>query len=161
MRKIGRTLKRRRKEGKTDYKSRLGFLKSGKPRLVFRKTNRYIIGQIVSSNIAQDKVIVSVSSKKLLEKGWPKDHQGSLKSLTACYLTGYMLGKNSKDIKEAIFDIGLQRNVKKSRIYAFLKGFIDAGINVPHNKASLPSLEIINKNEKIKNNFNKIMETIK
>lgn len=165
MKKIGKTIKRRRKEGKTDYKSRLGLLKSGKARVIARKTNRYFIGQIVISDIAQDKVIVGVNSKELLSKGWPEELRGSLKSLAACYLTGFLLGKKlegSKEaIKESILDIGLQRNIKKSRIYAFLKGLIDAGINIPYDKKALPSEEILNKNEKTEKLINQIKEGLK
>ncbi|MCH7568261.1 MAG: 50S ribosomal protein L18 [Nanoarchaeota archaeon] len=161
MKKIGRTIRRRRKEGKTDYKARLGFLKSGKPRAIVRKTNRYIIGQIVISDIAQDKVIVSVNSKDLLSHGWPSELKGSLKNLSACYLTGFLLGKKSKDIKEAIFDIGLHRNVKKSRLYAFLKGLIDSGIELPYNKEALPSDEEIKKNEKTADLIEKIKGGLK
>ena len=132
MKKIGKTIRRRRKEGKTDYKSRLGLLKSGKARVIARKTNRYFIGQIVISDIAQDKVIVGVNSKELLSKGWPEELKGSLKSLTACYLTGILLGKkiegSKEPIKEYILDIGLQRNIKKSRLYAFLKGVVVGGV---------------------------------
>jgi len=143
-----RTIKRRRKEGKTDYKARLGFLKSNKPRVVVRKTNKYIIGQIVTTDIAQDKVVISVTSKDLLQKGWPKELEGSLKSLSACYLTGYLLGKKSKDINEGILDIGLQRNIKKSRLYAFLRGLVEGGFNAPHSKESLPNDEELTKSEK-------------
>jgi large subunit ribosomal protein L18 len=35
--------RRRRREGKTDYSKRINLLKSGAPRIVFRKTNRYLI----------------------------------------------------------------------------------------------------------------------
>ena len=62
-----KTLKRRRHEARTDYRIRLALLKSEKPRLVVRKTNRYIIAQIVESDIAQDKIIVGLTSKSLLE----------------------------------------------------------------------------------------------
>ena len=148
MQKIKRTIRRRRKEGKTDYKARLGLLKSGKPRVVVRKSNKYIIGQVVVSDIAQDKVVCGVSSKELLSRGWPKELIGNLKSLPACYLAGFLLGKKSKDIKEGIFDIGLQRNVSKSGIYAFLKGLIDSGFDLPHNEKALPNDEMLNKNEK-------------
>ena len=161
MKKIGKTIKRRRKEGKTDYKSRLGLLKSGKARVIARKTNRYFIGQIVVSDIAQDKVIIGVNSKDLLNKGWPEELKGSLKNLTACYLTGFLLGKksaNSKEpIKEVILDTGLQRNIKNSRIYAFLKGLVDSGLEIPHNKEALPSEDILTKNKKT----GKLMDQIK
>ena len=78
-----KTLKRRRKEAKTDYGIRLKLLKSGVPRIVFRKSNRYIIAQYVTSNEAQDRVVVGITSKILLKYGWPEDMKGSLKSLPA------------------------------------------------------------------------------
>src|SRR3989344_2115940 len=96
---IRRTIKRRRLECKTDYKSRFGLLKSGKMRLVVRKTNRYILLQIVQSEGAQDKVMINLSSKELLEKGWPKSLEGSLKSLAAAYLAGMLLAEKSKKSK--------------------------------------------------------------
>jgi large subunit ribosomal protein L18 len=138
MQKAGRTIRRRRLEGKTDYKARLGMLKSGEKRIVVRKTNRYVIGQIVHSEIAQDKVIVGVNSKQLLSVGWPEDGKGMLKNLSACYLTGYMLGKKSKDTKKAILDLGMQRSIKKSRIFAFLKGIKDSGMEISCNKDIFP-----------------------
>ncbi len=150
-------LKRRRLEAKTDYHARVSLLKSAKPRLVIRKTNRHIIAQFVESKLAQDKVIFGVNSKELLQKGWPKENAGSLKSRAAAYLTGFMLGKKaSGKIKEAIFDLGLHRNVKKSRIYSALKGVIDAGIKVPCSEESLPSQEIIDSNEKVGNLADKL-----
>jgi len=144
-----KTQKRRRREAKTDYKARLNLLKSGKPRLVVRKTNRYITAQIVESDIAQDKVITRVSSKDLLNNGWPKEKSGSLKSLQAAYLTGLFIAKKSK-VKDAILDSGLQRNVPGSRIYALLKGALEGGMTVPHNEKALPSDEKLNSNEKLK-----------
>ena len=65
--------KRRRKEGKTEYNKRLGLLKGKKPRVVFRKTNRYIISQYITSEEAQDKVEFSITSKILMKYGWPKE----------------------------------------------------------------------------------------
>ncbi|MFH1290146.1 MAG: 50S ribosomal protein L18 [Nanoarchaeota archaeon] len=152
-----KTQKRRRRERKTDYKARFSLLKSEKPRLVIRKTNRYILVQIVESDIAQDKVIARASSKDLLQKGWPKEKSGSLKSLPAAYLTGYLLAKNLKvKINEAILDMGLQRNIKGSRIYAVLKGAVEAGLNVPHNPEVFPSEEKIKQNETLKTIFEKV-----
>ncbi len=152
-----KTVRRRRLERKTDYKARLALLKSGKPRLVARKTNRYIIAQIVETKNAQDKIILGITSKILLEKGWPKTSQGGLKNLTASYLTGFILGKmaHEKNIKSAIFDIGMHRNVHKSRFYAVLKGALDAGLKIPHNPAALPPDNSL-QNEKFKNILNKL-----
>lgn len=144
-----KTIRRRRKESKTDYHSRFHMLKSGIPRLVVRKTNRYILAQIVESDIAQDKVVMKASSKELLEQGWPKDKAGSLKSLQACYLTGLLIAKKSKGIKEVILDLGLQREVAGSRIYAVLKGAVDGGLKIPHDSKVFPTDERMKTNEKL------------
>ncbi len=147
MRKV---LKRRRIEAKTDYLARMELIKAKKPRLVIRKTNRYIIAQLVETTIAQDAVIIGVTSKDLLTKGWPKEAQGSLKSLPAAYLTGFLLAKSAKGkVKEVIVDFGLHRNVQKSRIYAVVKGALDAGLEIPCNEKALPDLESIQANEKV------------
>jgi large subunit ribosomal protein L18 len=133
--------KRRRLEGKTDYKARLDMLKSGKSRIVCRKTNKYIIGQYVKSEEAKDSVIIGVTSKDLLKFGWPKEMKRSLKSIPASYLTGMLLAKKIKEKEEktnVIFDIGLARNVPKSRMYSFLKGFVDGGIEMSCNKKVFP-----------------------
>ncbi|MBM3233167.1 50S ribosomal protein L18 [Candidatus Pacearchaeota archaeon] len=152
-----RTFRRRRKEQKTDYRARLALLKSRKPRLVIRKTNRGIIVQIAESEGAQDKVVFHITSKDLIARGWPKESEGSLKSLPAAYLTGFLAAKKAKEkIKEAILDIGLQRNIPKSRIYAVLKGAVDAGLKVPHNPDVFPTEEMFKKHK-----LNKLMEGIK
>ena len=154
-----KTSKRRRLEGKTDYKTRLALLVSNKPRLVVRKTNQYIIAQIIETADAQDKVICGLTSKKLLDKGWPENLKGHLKNLAACYLTGLMLGKATK-VKEAILDIGMNRNIPKSRVYAVLKGIIDSGIKIPHDSTSLPSNEMLEKNENVRSILNKLKTSI-
>ena len=154
-----KTLRRRRRENKTDYSSRLSLLKSEKPRVAIRKSNNYITAQIIESDVAQDKVIVSANSKELLTLGWPKEKSGSLKSLPAAYLTGLLLAKKSKGkIKEAILDMGLYRNIPGSRIYAALKGIIDGGIKIPHSKESIPSEERLNSNKSLKGVIDKIRE---
>ncbi|MBS3089421.1 50S ribosomal protein L18 [Candidatus Pacearchaeota archaeon] len=138
-----RTIRRRRLEAKTDYTSRLALIKSGMPRLVVRRTNRYIVAQVIKTDLAQDSIVVGVISRDLINSGWPENKKGSLKSLPASYLTGYLLGKCAKEKKilEAVFDMGMHRNIKKSRIYAVLKGFVDAGVKVPHDKEILPDEE--------------------
>lgn len=156
---MGRTIRRRRHENKTDYKARFGLLKSEKARLVVRKTNRYIIAQLVQSDIAQDKVIVSVMSKDLIAKGWPKELSGSLKSLPAAYLTGMLIASKAK-AKEAILDMGMYRNVKKSRIYAVLRGAIDGGISIPASEEAMPQEEEIIRNDKLKSAFDKVKKEI-
>lgn len=153
-----KTIRRRRLEKKTDYKLRFGLLKSGKTRLVIRKTNKYLIAQIVSTEIAQDKVLIGMSTKDLLSNGWPKEKSGSLKSLPACYSLGFILGKEmkTKKISESILDLGMHRNIHKSRIYALVKGVIDAGISIPCSEEALPTEQDLKRNDSL----TKIMEKI-
>ena len=128
-----RTLRRRRKEGKTDYLNRLNLLKSEKPRIVFRKTNRYLISQYVESESAQDKIIFGFTSKSLLNHGWPKDLAGSLKSIPASYLVGYLSGKKilKEKLDKPIVDLGMHRVIKKKKIFALIKDKIDNGVKNP------------------------------
>jgi len=158
---MARTIRRRRKEAKTDYKARFALLKSGKLRLVVRKTNRYIIVQVVESNIAQDKTLMRVSSKDLLEKSWPKEKEGSLKSLAAAYLTGFLLAKQYGDkIKEIVLDTGLHRTVHGSRIFAVVKGALDGGLTIAHNPKALPNIERIKTSNKSSVDLEKIKEKL-
>jgi len=155
--------KRRRLRNKTDYKARTSFLKSEKSRVVFRKTNKYIIGQYIKSKEAQDSVITGVFSKDLMEYGWPEQLKGSLKSIPAAYLTGYLLGKNileKQDKAEAILDIGLIRSLKKSRIYSFLKGVVDAGVKISGKQELFPDEKRIKGNH-LKSTISEIFDKIK
>jgi large subunit ribosomal protein L18 len=131
--------KRRRIENKTDYKSRVSLLRSQKLRIVFRKSNKYVLGQVIKSEEAKDKVICSANSKELLKHGWK--NQNSVKNLAASYLTGILLGKkiNDKKIKnDFILDIGILRNHPQGKIYAFARGLKDAKINIPVNEKVFP-----------------------
>ncbi len=129
---------RRRREGKTNYRKRLKLLLSGKPRLVVRKSNQHILAQIVVYDPKGDRTIVSAHSNELRKKyGW----KGNTKNLPACYLVGLLIGFKSlkKGIKEAILDIGLTPATKGGRVFAVLKGAVDAGLKVPYGEEILPS----------------------
>jgi len=154
-----KTVLRRKKERKTSYKKRLGMLKSGKARVVIRKTNKYVIVQLVESRGAQDKVVFSISSKELLKHGWPKELGGSLKSVSAAYLTGYLAGKKIK-VDRAILDLGLQRSFYGGRLYAALKGLVDAGVKIEHDKKIFPSEERIS-GKHLKENVQKAFESVR
>lgn len=154
-----KTLKRRRNEGKTDYGKRLKLLKSHAPRIIFRKTDKYILVQYVESREAQDKVIIGLSSKNLIKHGWPENAQGSLKSLPASYLIGFLMGRKiiKEKLKTPIIDFGMQRMIHKSRTYAFLNGLVDAGIKLKHKAETFPEKERIEgKHMKNKIPFEKI-----
>lgn len=132
---------KRRKSKKTDYKQRLGLLKSRKPRFVVRRNLKQIIGQVVNYEPDGDKVVLEVTSNHLKEFGW-LGHGGNL---PAAYLTGLLLGKKAigKNISEGVLDIGLQKSVKGNALYSFAKGVKDSGISIPLNKKILPSKERI------------------
>ena len=138
-------LKKRRIQGKTDYVRRLNLLKSELPRIVFRKTNRYITSQYVTSEETQDRVEITANSKMLFKYGWPKELSGSLKSISASYLTGFLMGKKKlKEKKETpILDFGMYRVLWGGRIFAFIKGLKDAGINVKCDEEAFPKDETI------------------
>jgi large subunit ribosomal protein L18 len=147
--------KRRRREAKTNYLKRINLLKSGKPRIAFRKTNKYIIAQYILSKEAKDKIIIGTSSKKLLTLGWPKEREGSLKSISAAYLTGYLIGKEiiKQKLETPIVDLGMGRVLYKTRIYGFIKGLIDAGIKIKCKEEAFPDENRI-KGEHVKNKIN-------
>ena len=129
---------RRRREGKTNYRRRKALVLSGLPRFVVRCTLKRVITQVIKAEIVGDKVLVSADSNELARKyGW----LGNRSNLPAAYLTGLLCGLKalSSGVKEAILDIGLQSPTKGSKIFATLKGVLDAGVLVPHGKDILPS----------------------
>ena len=138
-----RTIKRRRKEAKTDYKLRMGLLKSGKNRIVIRRSNSYISVQAVESHEAQDKVIKGVTSKDLLKNGWDVKFKGSLKSIPAAYLTGLLLAKDLKE-KDFILDLGMTKTIAGNRSYSVVKGLIDGGLKINASEKIFPSEERLN-----------------
>jgi len=157
-----KTLKRRRKEYKTDYLKRIKLLKSGSPRVVFKKTNKYIIAQYVKSKEAQDKVELGITSKILIKYGWPKEFEGSLKSIPASYLIGLLIGKKilEKKLEKPVIDFGMMRVLHKNRAFAFLKGLKDSGIKVECKEEFFPNEDRI-KGKHLKKDFSKIFEEIK
>jgi large subunit ribosomal protein L18 len=152
--------KKRRQENKTNYKKRLNLLKGKFPRLVVRKTNKYLIIQVIESIDAQDKVIASVNTKELLKYGWNEKKKGSLKSLPAGYLAGFLIGKKLKNKEKIILDSGLIPNTPGSRVYAVVKGVSDSGIKINFNEKIIPSKEKL-EGKNIGIEFNKIKEAIK
>ncbi|HHH99931.1 MAG TPA: 50S ribosomal protein L18 [Thermococcus litoralis] len=128
---------RRRREGKTNYHKRLALLKSGKPRLVVRKTLNHHIAQIVLYDPKGDKTVVSAHTRELMRDfGW-RGHGGNTPS---AYLLGLLIGYKAleKGINEAILDIGLHPPTRGSSIFAVLKGAVDAGLDVPHSEEIYP-----------------------
>ena len=133
---------RRRREGKTNYYKRLKLIRSGKPRLVVRRTNKYVIVQVVEARVEGDRVIAAAHSRELVKRyGW----LGGTSNTSAAYLTGLLAAARARraGVAEAVLDIGLATPVPGSRVFAALKGALDAGLKVPHSPEILPPQERI------------------
>ena len=133
---------KRRLSGHTDYRARLVLLKSRTPRLVVRRSLGNINVQLVEYHPEGDKVIAGANSRELIPFGW-KLRRGNL---PAAYLTAYLCALKAlkKGAKNFIVDFGLATVTKESRLYAALKGALDAGLEGPHNEKIIPSDEAVN-----------------
>lgn len=136
---------KRRRNGKTDYRRRLRMLRGGIPRAVVRVSNTQVTCQLVKFGMDGDRVLASITGKGIADKyGWPSD--ASRKSVPACYVAGYALAKSAMadGHDEAILDIGLAASSPGSRVFAALRGMVDAGLDVPHGEGVLPDDDRIN-----------------
>lgn len=136
---------KRRSTGHTDYHRRLKLLRNGAPRAVVRVTNTQVICQLVSYNADGDRVVTAADGQGLRGKyAWPAGT--STKSVPAAYCTGYALAKQAKKAghNQAVLDIGLAASTSGNRVFAALKGMVDAGLTVPHSEHIFPSEERIN-----------------
>jgi len=122
---------RRRREARTDYHQRLRLLKSGKPRLVARKSNTSIRAQLVETGPQGDETVASATANDLADYGW----EAPTGNMPAAYLTGLLAGLRALDagIEEAVLDIGLNSPTPGSKVFAVQEGAIDAGLEIPHN----------------------------
>jgi large subunit ribosomal protein L18 len=118
---------RRRREAVTDYKKRLGIVKSGLDRVVVRKTNKRIIGQIVRYGTGGDIVLAHADSGELAGFKWP-----SRPNRLTAYLTGLLLAKKAGKHAHGdhILDIGIASPVAGSVPFVFAKGCIDGGMKL-------------------------------
>lgn len=132
---------RRRREGKTNYHVRYRLILSKKPRVVVRKSNASTTLQLVLAEQLGDKTLLTVNSKELDNFGYTL----SKSNLPAAYLTGLLFGKKMLALGkvEGIADIGLHASTRGNRIYAAIKGVVDAGVNVPHSPEIFPEDERI------------------
>ena len=153
---------RRRREGKTDYRKRLALLKSRTTRIVIRKSIKNTTIQFINYDEKGDSIVATATSKELIKKyNW----NYSTSTTPAAYLTGLLAGKRAKEqgITECVLDIGRYVPVTGSKVFAGLKGVVDAGINCPHNQEKIPSKERImgeHLDKNIKNDVNTIKDKI-
>ena len=128
---------RRVRSGKTDYRARKQLLISKKPRLVIRKSLKNTMVQIIVLADAGDKTLVSANTQDLKKYGYT----GGTGNITSAYLAGLLLGYRARKTgqKEAILDAGLYHTTRGGRLFAALKGAVDAGLDVPHEPEIFPS----------------------
>ena len=130
---------KRRREEKTNYRSRLALLKSGKPRIVIRTTNNNVNLQLVKFELKDFKEITefSYNSKKLSDFGW----EYSKKSVPAAYLSGLVFGLlcRKNKIDEGVVDLGLIRITKGNKVFGAVRGCLDAKLKIPHSEDNFPS----------------------
>lgn len=127
---------RRRREVRTDYHQRLRLLKSGKPRLVARKSNKHVRAQVETTGPRGDQTVASAWSGDLEDYGW----EAPTGNLPAAYLTGVLAGARAlaADCTSAVLDIGLNTATPGSKVFALQEGAIDAGLSIPHNESVFP-----------------------
>jgi len=132
---------RRRREGRTDYHQRLRLLLSKENRVVVRKSARHMQVQLVAPKPEGDVTLSSAVSTELRKYGY----EGTTGNTTAAYLTGLLFGLRTLDegYEGGVLDIGLAASSAGSRVYAVLKGVVDAGMDVPHDPSVFPSDERI------------------
>ena len=120
---------RRRRDNQTNYARRLALLKSGRTRLVIRKTNRQVLVQFVNFGEKGDSTVCSANSANLAKFNWP-----AKRNLPTAYLTGLLAGKSAlkKGVKDALLDSGLSTPSKSSLLFGALRGVVDSGVTVPH-----------------------------
>ncbi len=149
---------RRKREKRTDYHKRLQLLLSRKPRLVVRLSNRRIIAQIVEYQPHGDIVLAGMDSESCLKtRGW----DSSYKNTPAAYALGLLLGKKAvaKGCPEAVLDTGFRAGLKGGKLFALLKGALDAGLKVPYGEGIFPPEERL-WGKHLKNGGHKVLPVI-
>jgi large subunit ribosomal protein L5e len=172
---------KRRRAGKTDYYARKRLITQAKNkynapkyRLVVRFTNRDIICQIVTSELAGDKVFSCAYAHELKRYGI----KHGLTNWAAAYATGLLLarrtlknlgldedfigveepdgeyklteaaegedGEGRRPFK-AFLDVGLHRTSTGARIFGAMKGASDGGLYIPHSENRFPGYDIESK----------------
>jgi len=132
---------KRRRQGKTDYRMRHRLISSGMHRAVVRCTSNNTIVQFVEFKPKGDSVVAAATTMELGKMGW-KYGTGNIPS---AYLAGLMAGKRASKagVEKAVLDMGLRPPKRGTKVFAALKGILDAGIEIPHSEEVLPAEERI------------------
>lgn len=120
-------IRKRRRQGVTNYRKRTTLLKGRLPRVIARRSNRGITMQLARYADDGDKILTSVSSAELRKFGWvPK------RNTPTAYLTGMLFASKAKGMVdgECVLDTGLNTPGKASILFAAAKGAIDNGVSI-------------------------------
>lgn len=128
---------RREREGKTDYRYRVKLLRSGEPRLIARITLRHVRVQVAAPASDGDRILASAFSKELSRWGW----KGYTANTPAAYLVGLLCGYRARDsgVEKCVLDIDRYVPSPQAKVFAVLKGALDAGLDIPHEEGVFPS----------------------
>ncbi|MBI5228349.1 50S ribosomal protein L18 [Candidatus Micrarchaeota archaeon] len=149
---------RRRREGKTNFAKRLALVKSGKTRMVVRRSNKTVLIQFIEFEPKGDKTLLTVNGQHLVKSyKWP-----SKRNVWTAYLTGLLAGKmaHKKGVKEFVFDMGMYPSSKGSVLYAALKGVADSGLKTTFGNEMVPEKKLTNPPEKVKSLFEQVKSKI-
>lgn len=142
---------RRRREGKTNFAKRLALVKSGKPRMVVRRSNKHVRIQFVEFDAKGDRTLLTVDDASLKKNfNWP-----SRRNVWTAYLTGLYAGREAgkKGVKEFVLDMGSYTPSKGNLVFAALKGAVDAGLAARFDEGMVPSGKLANPPDGIKKAF--------
>lgn len=149
---------RRRREKKTNFDKRLALVKSGTPRMIVRKSNRYVDVYFVVFEPKGDKTLLTVTGRKLSKAfNWP-----SKRNVWSAYLAGLYAGKEAskKGVKEFILDVGMRTPSKGAVLFAALQGAVDAGLKTDFSAEKVPSEKLSNPPESVKSSFEEVKKKI-
>ena len=142
---------RRRREGRTDYRRRLALVKSGKVRMVVRRSNRYVTVQFIRFDPAGDRTLLTVDGPKMRKLfNWP-----AKRNAWTAYLTGLYAGREAgrAGVKEFVLDNGMYTASKGSVVFAALKGAVDAGLSTSYSEEKVPLGKLQNPPDAVKAAF--------
>ncbi|MCK5024522.1 MAG: 50S ribosomal protein L18 [Thermoplasmata archaeon] len=153
---------RRRRQGKTDFRLRKKLVASDQHRAVVRCTSKNTTIQFIRFDPKGDTVAAAATTKELAELGWSR----ATGNTPSAYLAGFLAGKRAAEngVSQAVLDIGLKTPTKGSKVFAALKGMLDAGVDIPHSGTILPAEERISGthiNDEVPKMFESVVNKIK
>lgn len=149
---------RRRREGRTNFAKRLALIKSGKTRMVVRRSNKNVLVQFIEFDPKGDRTLLTVSGAHLAKKyNWP-----SKRNVWTAYLAGLMAGRmaQKKGLSDFVLDMGMYVPSKGSVVFAALKGAADSGLKTPFDPQKVPEQKLSAPPEKLKDMFSQVKNKI-